>query len=102
MNAFPSIDFSKLDISRLDLTKIDLPKIDLTRLDLPKFDLPKFDLGQIDAPEIDVDTVTAFARDAAYVSIGLTVLAFQQAQVRRRELQASLEQGVRKLVDTVS
>jgi hypothetical protein len=92
MNAFPSIDFSKLDISRLDLT----------RIDLPKFDLPKIDLGQIDAPEIDVDAVTAFARDAAYVSIGLSVLAFQQAQVRRRELQASLEQGVRKLVDTVS
>jgi hypothetical protein len=97
MNAFPSIDFSKLDISRLDLTRIDLPKFNL-----PKLDLPKIDLGQIDAPEIDVDAVTAFARDAAYVSIGLSVLAFQQAQVRRRELQASLEQGVRKFVDTVS
>jgi hypothetical protein len=92
MNAFPSLDFTRLNIS-----KFDLPKIDLSKIDLPKIDLPR-----VEAPEIDVDTVTAFARDAAYVGIGLTVLAFQQAQVRRRELQSSVEQGVRKLVDTMS
>ncbi len=33
-----------------------------------------------------VDTVTTALRDAAYVGIGLGVIAFQQAQVRRQEL----------------
>ncbi len=33
-----------------------------------------------------VDTVTTAWRDAAYVGIGLGVIAFQQAQVRRQEL----------------
>ncbi len=33
-----------------------------------------------------VDTVTTALRDAAYVGVGLGVIAFQQAQVRRQEL----------------
>ncbi|MGH9033822.1 MAG: hypothetical protein ACRDY4_08775 [Acidimicrobiia bacterium] len=35
-------------------------------------------------------------QDAAYVSVGVGVLAFQQAQVRRREAQADLEVKVEK------
>jgi hypothetical protein len=31
------------------------------------------------------------ARDAAYISVGLSVLAYQRAQVRRRELQQQVE-----------
>ena len=31
------------------------------------------------------------ARDAAYISVGLGVLAYQRAQVRRRELQQQVE-----------
>jgi len=35
-------------------------------------------------------------QDAAYVTVGVGVLAFQQAQVRRREAQADLEARVQK------
>jgi hypothetical protein len=35
-------------------------------------------------------------QDAAYVTVGVGVLAFQQAQVRRREAQADLEAQVQK------
>jgi HPt (histidine-containing phosphotransfer) domain-containing protein len=35
--------------------------------------------------------LTKVAQDAAYVAIGLGVLGFQRAQVRRRELQSQLE-----------
>lgn len=38
-----------------------------------------------------VAELTKVAQDAAYVAIGLGVLGFQQAQVRRRELQSQLE-----------
>lgn len=42
-------------------------------------------------PELKIDdlteTTTGFARDAFYVTVGAGVLAFQKAQVRRREIQ---------------
>lgn len=37
-----------------------------------------------------VDRVVAAAKDLAYVAIGFGVLGFQQAQVKRRELEKAL------------
>jgi hypothetical protein len=34
--------------------------------------------------------------DAAYITVGVGVIAFQQAQVRRREVQAALEKQARE------
>jgi hypothetical protein len=81
MPAFPSIDLTKIDLSKIDLTKIDLTGVD------------------VKLPEIDTDRVVNFARDAAYVGIGFGVLAVQQAQVRRREVQSTVERQIRQLVD---
>jgi DNA anti-recombination protein RmuC len=41
-------------------------------------------------PENPVDAVTKTLKDAAYVVVGFGVLAFQKAQVRRRELEKQL------------
>jgi len=63
--------------------------------DLPSFDLSKLDLSKIDTsklPTIDTERITGLVRDAAYVVIGATVLAVQQAQVRRRELTAEMNE----------
>lgn len=38
-----------------------------------------------------LDDLAKRLQDAAYVSIGLTVIAFQKAQVQRNELSKSLE-----------
>lgn len=38
-----------------------------------------------------LDEVAKVLQDAAYVSIGLTVIAFQKAQVQRNELNKSLQ-----------
>jgi len=38
--------------------------------------------------------VTDLARDAAYVAVGLGVLAYQRAQVQRVELQKRLQQDL--------
>jgi hypothetical protein len=43
---------------------------------------------------LELDDVAKTLQDAAYVSIGLGVIAFQRAQVRRQELRKSLEGGV--------
>jgi len=75
MPAFPAID----------LTKFDLGKFDLGKLDLGKLDLPDFNI-----PGLDRSSVRSALRDGAYIAIGTGVLTFQQAQVRRRELTAAI------------
>ena len=69
--SFPGLDFSKLDLSKL-----------------PSFDMPK--LPTIDMPQLDTEALANAAKDAAYVTIGLGVMAFQKAQVRRREIAKSV------------
>ena len=71
---FPSVDFSKLDLSKLDLSK----------LDLSKFGLPKMPTPTL--PEVDTDAVISAAKDAAFVTIGLAVLAVQKLQAGRRDV----------------
>lgn len=39
---------------------------------------------------IPVDEVAQVAKDAAYVSVGLGILAFQRIQVRRHELKKAV------------
>ncbi len=38
---------------------------------------------------------TKVLKDALYVSVGLSVIAFQKAQVQRQELQKALEQRLK-------
>ena len=62
---------------------------------LPKFPtvtFPSFDFSGLDANKLAGldEKVVAAVRDAAYVTIGFGVLAFQQAQVRRREVVQNL------------
>jgi hypothetical protein len=39
---------------------------------------------------LQLDDVTNAAKEAAYVSVGLSVIAFQRLQVRRNELEKAL------------
>jgi hypothetical protein len=48
-----------------------------------------------------LNQVTALAVDAVYVAVGFAVLAFQRAQVRRRELEGHLGPEVVDIVRTV-
>ena len=48
-------------------------------------------------PRLQIDDVTNAVKDAAYVSVGLGVIAFQRLQVRRNEL-PKLVGGVGELV----
>lgn len=86
MPAFPSFDLSNLDLSNLDLA-------------LPDIKLPDIKLPGVTVPDVDTERLVGLARDAAYVGIGFGVLAVQQTQVRRRELQAGVERGLRRLAE---
>ena len=41
-----------------------------------------------------LDEITKVLQDAAYVGIGLSVIAFQKAQVQRQELSKSLQEAM--------
>jgi hypothetical protein len=56
-----------------------MPTIDLSKLELPKFAMPHLPTTRWEIPRVEQDLV-GIARDAAYASIGLSVLAVQQAQ----------------------
>jgi hypothetical protein len=88
----PKFDLPKFDLSKFDVTKLDLPS-------LPTFGLPTVDLPNIDLPQIDLDRVAGVVRDAAYVGVGLAVLAVQRVQTARRDATASVERQARRVRD---
>ena len=78
-----------------------LPSLTMPSVTMPSFDLSRFDVTAL--ADLD-DKVVTVARDAAYISIGFGVLAFQQMQVRRREITKLVSERVesrRALVDEV-
>ena len=73
------------------------PSSSCPTFDLPKFDLPKFDLPDVDLPTA-VEQVVGFARDAAYVGVGLAVMTVERLQALQQQLRrASLNAGVAKV-----
>jgi hypothetical protein len=74
LKSLPTIDFSNFDLDTLK------------QLDPRKIEWSKLDISNIEMPDLDRDKLFGAVRDAAYVMVGFGVLAFQQAQVRRREM----------------
>lgn len=53
-------------------------------------------------PELNSDTMTKALRDAFYVTVGLGVVTFQRAQVRRQELRKQLATQVQEAREQVT
>lgn len=70
-----------------------LPNIDLTKFDVSKV-VSKFRL-----PTLHTEPVIQFAKDAAYVTIGVGVLTFQKTQVRRREITSVVKDSMPKITN---
>lgn len=70
-----------------------LPNIDFTKFDLSKV-ATKFHL-----PALNTEPVVQFAKDAAYVTIGVGVLTFQKTQVRRREITTAVKDSLPKITN---
>jgi hypothetical protein len=70
---------------------------------VPNIDLTKFDLSKVAAkfrlPTINTEPVIQFAKDAAYVTIGVGVLTFQKTQVRRREITTAVKDSMPKITN---
>lgn len=66
-------------------------RLDPTNLDLTDLDLDRVIRSLPTSPGAVAARLTDLARAATYVTVGLGVLNFQRAQVRRRELERRLE-----------
>ena len=91
--------FAAPDLFNLDFSKLDLPKFDLPKFELPKFGMPNVELPSVELP--DAALFVGFARDAAYVTVGLAVLGMQAARKQSRELVSTVKNGVDQLRDAV-
>jgi hypothetical protein len=63
--------------------KVALPTVTIPKVTIPKVTLPKITVPSM--PTID-ERLTSALRDAAYITVGIGVLAVQQADARRRDL----------------
>ena len=74
------------------LPKFDkLPTIQIPGLDLTNFDVKKNVETARENTKRAVEMATNLTKDVAYVTVGSGVLAFQQVQVRRRELTSAIQ-----------
>jgi hypothetical protein len=85
----------------------DFPTINFPTIDLSKFDPSNFDFPSIDFSKLDVNAIRNVklpnVRDAAYMTVGLGVVAVERAQARREQLTAAVTERigqVRELIRT--
>jgi hypothetical protein len=80
-------------------TRFELPKFELPKFELP-FDLPKVELPDFELPELPTaEQVLAFARDAAYVGVGLAVVTAERIAEWQKELFELLKSQVERARD---
>ncbi len=70
-----------------------LPNIDLTKVDLSKV------VARFRQASAKAEPVIRFAKDAAYVTVGVGVLTFQKTQVRRREITTAVKDSMPKIAN---
>lgn len=84
--ATPNIKFPTLNIPNLKFPSVQIPGIDLTNFDVKK----NIETARENTRRA-VEMATNLTKDFAYVTVGSGVLAFQQVQVRRREVTAAVQ-----------
>jgi hypothetical protein len=65
-------------------------RLDPTSVDLTDFDVVDLVRTTVEATGAVRDRSVELAKDATYVTVGLGLLSFQRAQVRRREIERAL------------
>lgn len=65
-------------------------RFDPTSIDLTDFDVVRAVRGTVEVGGAVAGRAAELAKDATYITVGLSLLGFQRAQVRRRELERSL------------
>ena len=75
----------------LKMPELKMPELNLSEMKMPE--LP----GDFELPSFDFDDVVAAAKDGMYIAVGSSVLAFQRAQVARRDIQRRISEATPEL-----
>ena len=74
-------------IPTFEMPKFELPKFELPTFEMPKFELPKFEMPKFEVPDLpSAEQITSFARDAAYVGVGLAAMTVERLQALQQQL----------------
>ena len=79
-----------------------MPKFELPDFELPKFELPKFDLPKLDSRTWSCPPSSRsprFARDAAYVGIGLAAMTVERVQALQDQVVEFVKDQVERVRD---
>ena len=82
--------------------RFELPELDFSKIQWPEFELPKFDLPDVELPNVELpsaEQIAGFARDAAYVGIGLVVMTAERLQALQQQLLELLTTQLDKVRD---
>ena len=93
-------DFPTLDFSKIDLPNFNLPKLDFSKVDLPSIDFPAIDFSKLDVAALR-NVKLPNLRDAAYMTVGLGVVAVERAQARREQLTAMVSERVAQVRELI-
>ena len=91
---------AKFEMPTFEMPKFEMPKFELPDFELPKFEMPTFEMPKVDLPEVDlpsVEQITGFARDAAYVGVGLAVMTAERLQALQQQLLDLLKEQLAKV-----
>ena len=81
-----------------------MPTFEMPKFEMPKFEMPTFEMPKMDLPEVDLpsaEQITGFARDAAYVSVGLAVMTAERLQALQQQLVELLKDQLARVRTTV-
>jgi hypothetical protein len=88
------------EMPTFEMPKFEMPKFEMPKFEMPTFDMPTFEMPTIDLPEVDlpsVEQIAGFARDAAYVGVGLAVMTAERLQALQQQLLELLKDQLAKV-----
>jgi hypothetical protein len=98
--------FKLPEMPSINLPTFDLPKIDFSAIKFPTVDFPSIDFPSIDFSRLDISALrdvdfAKYVTDAAYITVGLGVVAVEKAQARRQQLVATVTEFTKVARDQV-
>jgi len=100
---FPTINLPTLpalDFSNFELPNFNLPKFDFSKIDLPNIDFPAIDFSKLDVAALR-NVKLPNVLDAAYMTVGLGVVAMERAQAHGEQLAAIVNEGISKVSELI-
>jgi hypothetical protein len=93
--------FKLPEMPSIKVPAIDFPTIDFSAIKFPAVDFPSIDFSRFDVSAVrDID-FAKYVTDAAYITVGLGVVAVEKAKARREQLATAITEYTKVARDQV-